>query len=82
MDCDVNVWRSPQVAETPEGGTRVFRSARGAAAEVVVPFGLSKAGLFSGCPVVPGIGYFIYIIPRTVQEASLEWYFPKSSHIL
>ena len=33
----------------------VFRSATGAVAEVIVPFGLAKAGLFSGCSVVLGV---------------------------
>ena len=33
----------------------VVRSATGAVAEVIVPFGLAKAGLFSGCPVVLGV---------------------------
>ena len=36
------------------GSVVVFRSATGAVAEVIVPFGLAKAGLFSGCPVVLG----------------------------
>ena len=34
------------------GSVVVFRSATGAVAEVIVPFGLAEAGLFSGCPVV------------------------------
>ena len=33
----------------------VFRLATGAVVEVVIPFSLAKAGLFSGCPVVLGI---------------------------
>ena len=37
------------------GSVVVFRSATGAVAEVIVPFGLAKAGLFSGCPVVLGV---------------------------
>ena len=32
----------------------------GGVAEVIVPFGLAKAGLFSGCPVVLGVvGFYI-----------------------
>ena len=37
------------------GSVVVFRSATGAVAEVIVPFGLAKAGLFSGCPLVFGV---------------------------
>ena len=37
------------------GSVVVFRSATGAVAEVIVPFGLAKAGLFSGCSVVLGV---------------------------
>ena len=33
----------------------IFRVATGAMAEVVVPFGLLKAGFLSGCPVVLGV---------------------------
>ena len=33
----------------------VFRLAAGAVADVVIPYGLAKAGLFSGCPVVLGV---------------------------
>ena len=37
------------------GSVVVFRLATGAVAEVVIPFGLAKAGLFSGCSVVLGV---------------------------
>ena len=37
------------------GSVVVFRLAVGAMADLVIPFGLAKAGLFSGCPVVLAI---------------------------
>ena len=46
---------SARISDAMLGSVVVFRSATGAVAEVIVPFGLAKAGLFSGCSVVLGV---------------------------
>ena len=55
------------------GSVMVFRLPTGLVAEVVVPFGLAKAGLFSRCPVGSLLG---------IVAVLLEYYYVPVHNVL